>query len=237
MLGVNFPTRVRSFERRSGRQTPGQLRAYQTIWPQFGLPNVPQPLNFTNTFGREAPRILEIGFGTGQSLLALAKDNPDKDYIGIETHKPGIGALLLGMQRLGLSNIRVYEADAVDVLADCIPPHSLQTVQIFFPDPWPKRRQSARRLIQPDFIQQLSKVLIPNGELHLATDWEDYAQHMLRVMQQDPAFINMANDQRFHVRSIQRPIITKFEQRAILAGRQIWDLAYRLTQKEEKSHA
>src|SRR5579883_3080241 len=144
--------RVRSFVCRNSRFTTAQERAHVEMWPQFGLSLQDGVLDFQKQFGREAPRLLEIGFGGGQSLLAIAKQQPDKDFIGIETHKPGIGALLLGMKQQNVTNIRLYEADAIEVLAQCIPDASIDSVQLFFPDPWQKRRHHARRLIQPTFI-------------------------------------------------------------------------------------
>jgi tRNA (guanine-N7-)-methyltransferase len=159
-------------------------------------------------------------------LLALAAAHPDKDFIGIETHKPGIGALLLGIEQQELTNLRLYEGDAVDVLEQCIPTASLDSVQIFFPDPWQKRRHFARRLIQPAFVQLLITKLKPHGSLHLATDWEDYAQHMLKVLTQTQELINLAGAGQFAKRSPYRPILTKFERRALREQRPVWELQF-----------
>jgi tRNA (guanine-N7-)-methyltransferase len=218
--------RLRSFVRRGGRGTPAQARAQTIGGPKFGLRMDSGPLDINHIFGREAPCFLEIGFGSGHSLLELAKNHPDKNFIGIETHKPGIGALLMGMENEQLTNIRIYDADAIDVLEKCIPNESLAGVQLFFPDPWPKRRHHHRRLIQTDFIRRIHTKLKPGGSLHLATDWEDYAQHMLQVLSAETSFINLASLNGFSTRSPYRPILTKFERRALNEGRQIRDLQF-----------
>lgn len=218
--------RLRSFVRRSGRRTSAQERAREALWPQFGLHIENGALDFHQLFGRVAPCWMEIGFGSGQSLLALAQAQPEKDFIAIETHKAGIGALLLGMQIHQLSNIRVYDADAVDVLEQCIPDASLNGVQLFFPDPWQKRRHHARRIIQPAFLKLILQKLKPQGELHLATDWQDYAEHMMKVLSLEPGFVNQAGSGQFAARSPHRPILTKFERRAVREGRGIWELQF-----------
>ncbi|EKD70052.1 MAG: tRNA (guanine-N(7)-)-methyltransferase [uncultured bacterium] len=216
--------RIRSFVRRIGRFTNAQERAMQENWPHFGLEISLGLIDDTHIFGREAPCFLEIGFGTGQSLLAVAKAQPEVNFIGVETHPPGVGALLLGMQAENLSNIRVFHTDVIDVLEKCISNASLDGVQIFFPDPWPKRRHHARRLIQPDFLKLIVQKLKANGVLHLATDWEDYAKHMLRVVSDNQQLINLAGLNQFGARSSQRPILTKFERRAVREGRKIYEL-------------
>jgi tRNA (guanine-N7-)-methyltransferase len=183
-------------------------------------------LNYQQVFNRDVSRFLEIGFGTGQSLLALASAEPSKDFIGVETHKPGIGALFLGIRQHQLTNLRVYDSDVIDVLEKCIPPASLDGVQIFFPDPWPKRRHHARRLIQPDFVRLVVEKLKIGGTLHLATDWDDYATHMMRVLSQENRLVNAFGLNQFAERSVYRPILTKFERRAMREGRQIWELQF-----------
>jgi tRNA (guanine-N7-)-methyltransferase len=219
--------RLRSFVRRDGRRTDAQNRAYATLWPLYGLEVANGMLNVDETFGRDAPAYLEIGFGTGRSLLALAKNYPERNYIGIETHRPGIGAICLGMQLQQLTNLRLFYADAIDVLTQCIPDASLAGIQIFFPDPWPKRRHHPRRLIQPAFVAGLLSKLKPAGELHLATDWEDYAKHMLKVVTTEPGLVNLAGVGQFGERSPNRPVLSKFEERAVREGRRIFDLQLR----------
>lgn len=221
--------RVRSFVCRNGRTTEGQRRAYDHIWPKFGLNNEHGSINLAEWFDREAPTFLEIGFGMGHSLLAAAKAFPEKNFIGVETHKPGIGALCLGIEMNELTNLRMCYGDVIDVLEKNIPNKSLDGVQIFFPDPWQKRRHHIRRLVQPNFLKTLIQKLKPNGTLHLATDWDDYAVHMMRVLSQEPAITNLFGDKQFATRSCYRPIISKFEQRAIREGRQIWELQFALS--------
>lgn len=224
-----FPLRrIRSFVRRDGRLTDGQRQALEILWPQFGLPFPCDRLDFTNVFQREAPRVLEIGFGSGYSLLEIAKAHPEKDFIGIETHQPGVGTLLLGIEREKLTNIRIFYADAVEVFANAIPDNSLDTIQIFFPDPWQKRKHHKRRLVQVEFINSILPKLKTHGTLHLATDWEDYALHMMKVLSSIPALENLAGAAQYANRSSQRPVITKFEMRGKKSGRIIWELQFQL---------
>jgi tRNA (guanine-N7-)-methyltransferase len=223
----SFPKRlVRSFVRRDSRLTDAQAEAYTTLWPQYGLEMQAGMLDYQQVFGRLAPCILEIGFGSGESLLAMAKAHPEKNFIGIEVHKPGIGGLLLGIQVASLTNIRIYHHDAVEVLTHCIPAESVDGVQLFFPDPWPKRRHHKRRLIQPKFIDQLIAKLKPAGILHLATDWEDYAHHMVKVLTSESRLMNLAGEKIFSHRSAHRPIVTKFERRSQQEGRPVWELQF-----------
>jgi tRNA (guanine-N7-)-methyltransferase len=214
--------RLRSFVCRDGRMTPAQRQAWRQQWDQYGLSLAAGRIDYQLVFGRIAPCLLEIGFGSGQSLLAAAKQYADQDFIGVEMYRPGIGAVMRGMTQQGLTNIRLYHADAIDVLEQCIPLASLYSVHIFFPDPWPKRRHHARRLIQPAFIQLVTDRLQAQGTLHLATDWNDYAQHIRHVLSQQPALLCLS-DREGTLRSPYRPIISKFEQRSQRAGRMIWE--------------
>lgn len=223
----NIPLRkIRSFVRRDSRITQAQQHAFDQLWPSVGLQLGEGLLDLDSVFSRIAPRVLEIGFGSGQSLLAMAASHPDQDFIGIETHRPGIGSLILGIQKQALNNIRIFYADAVEVLEQCIANESFDVIQIFFPDPWPKRKHHKRRLIQPSFVTLLVSKLKKNGTLHIATDWEHYAKDMMRVLSSVKELSNLAGDQQFSNRSSQRPIITKFEQRGKVSGREIWELQF-----------
>ncbi|MBX3708244.1 MAG: tRNA (guanosine(46)-N7)-methyltransferase TrmB [Gammaproteobacteria bacterium] len=216
--------RLRSYVPR-GRRTNAQEHAYAELWPRFGLQVAAGRIDYQSVFGRDAACFLEIGFGSGQSLLALALEHPDQNFIGVETYQPGIGALFQGIKRNNLTNLRVYYSDVIDVLETCVPNESLAGVQIFFPDPWPKRRHHQRRLIQPAFIKLAVSKLKVGSILHLATDWEDYAQHMMDVISQEQTLVNLAGVNQFATnRSLQRPIVTKFESRAVREGRNIWEL-------------
>jgi tRNA (guanine-N7-)-methyltransferase len=226
MTAELFLRRIRSFVRRDGRLTDAQQQALTTLWPEYGLELTEGPINYPDVFKRTAPRILEIGFGSGHSLLAAAIAYPDKDFIGIETHQPGIGALLLNIKVQEINNIRLYYADAVEVLAQCISDNSLAMIQIFFPDPWRKRRHHKRRLIQPEFVAVLANKLQVGGELHLATDWQDYAKQMMKVLSSSTAFVNAAGEGKFSDRSSLRPVITKFEKRGERSGHLIWELQF-----------
>ncbi len=217
---------IRSFVLRTGRMTEAQQRAYDAHWARWGLEHADGALDIDAAFGRPGPRVLEIGFGMGQSLLQMAAAAPDSNFIGIEVHKPGVGRLLHGMAQQGVDNIRVYCHDAVEVLRDCIADESLDTVQIFFPDPWHKKRHHKRRLIQPPFVEALCAKLKPGGLLHLATDWENYAEQMLDVLQASEALENTAADGGFAPRPPHRPE-TKFERRGERLGHGVWDLLYR----------
>ncbi|HHJ38141.1 MAG: tRNA (guanine-N7)-methyltransferase [Methylothermaceae bacteria B42] len=212
--------RIRSFVRREGRFTPAQQRALDTLWPDYGL-HVDNSLQPERIFGRNAPLILEIGFGNGESLIEMASSRPDLDFIGIEVHRPGVGRLLLALEAQALKNVKVYCADAVEVLEKCIPDASLQRVNIFFPDPWHKKKHHKRRLIQPAFIQRLENKIEPGGILHIATDWPDYARHIEETLALQPAFSPMDPSNI----TPPRPL-TKYEWRGQRLGHPITDLAY-----------
>ncbi len=226
MIATAPARRIRSFVRRDGRMTEAQKRVLEEWWPRFGLSIEAGALDFKKVFMRDAPTVIEIGFGSGYSLLEIARAYPGKNFIGIETYQPGIGSLLLGIEEHELTNIRIFYHDAVDVLEQCIPAASLAGVQIFFPDPWPKRRHHKRRLIQPEFVHLIVAKLLPKGVFHLATDWEHYAKQMLRVLSQTDTLVNLAGAGNFSERSLHRPIITKFEQRGTKNGRPIFELQF-----------
>ena len=216
---------IRSYVLRTGRMTPGQQRAFDENWQCWGLEHNKGPLDFEATFGRAGPTVLEIGFGMGQSLVDMAAAAPATNFIGIEVHKPGVGRLLHSMAERDVDNIRVYCHDAVEILRDCIPDASLDTIQIFFPDPWHKKRHNKRRLIQPPFVAQLLTRLKPGGTLHLATDWENYAQQMMEVLSAADGLSNTCGAGQFAPRRSRRPL-TKFELRGERLGHGVWDLIF-----------
>lgn len=216
--------KIRSFVRREGRLTSGQQRALQDLWPRFGLETNATP-DLDTVFGRTAPRTLEIGFGNGDALITMAANQPETDFIGIEVHRPGVGRLLLELEQRTLTNVRVIRADAVEVLEDWLPDDCLDRLLLFFPDPWHKKRHHKRRILQPAFLELLASKIKPGGILHMATDWENYAQQMLEVAEQSAAFCNCAGSGRFSPRPDYRPV-TKFEQRGQRLGHGVWDLLY-----------
>lgn len=216
---------IRSFVLRAGRMTRGQQRAWDRLWPSYGLSLDQGALDQEAVFGRRAPLNLEIGFGMGQSLAEMAEQAPDQDFIGVEVHQPGCGALLMEMEARGLDNIRIYRADAIDVLETAIPSESLDRILILFPDPWPKKKHHKRRLIQPDFIRRLYGYLRPGGILHIATDWEPYAEHILEVMEEAEGFRNLSPEGGSMERPSDRPL-TKFEKRGELRGHRVADMLF-----------
>jgi tRNA (guanine-N7-)-methyltransferase len=225
---INAPTsrRIRSFVRREGRMTPSQKQALEKFWPRYGLETGHGRFDWRQLFGREAPRVLEIGFGNGDSVLAQALAHPEQDYLGIEVHRPGVGRLLARLAAQDIANVRVCCADAVEVLDRCIPPGSLDCVELYFPDPWPKKRHHKRRIVQPEFANRVAQTLKPGGRWLLATDWAPYAEHMRAVLNAHPDFANLAADGDFMPRPPER-LLTKFEQRGITLGHEVFDLAYR----------
>lgn len=216
---------IKSFVLRSGRMTEAQTRALEAHQQHYGLRVADGLLQPEKTFLRSAPLVLEIGFGMGQSLVAQAQAQPQWDFVGIEVHKPGIGKLLQMTAELQLNNIRAYHHDAVEVLEKCIADNSLDRVQIFFPDPWHKKKHHKRRLIQSGFIQQLRNKLKTGGVIHIATDWHDYAEHIMEVMEQADGFYNQSGEYAFAERPESRPL-TKFEQRGKNLGHGVWDIFF-----------
>ncbi|UJP06796.1 MAG: tRNA (guanosine(46)-N7)-methyltransferase TrmB [Nitrosomonas sp.] len=219
-----MPQTIRSFVLRQGRVSNAQRRACETLLPQYGIPFSENLLDLNQIFGREAPKILEIGFGMGESTATIAQSRPENDYLGIEVHTPGVGSLLNQIEQLELTNLRIIQHDAVEVLQHMLPIACLDGVHIFFPDPWPKARHHKRRLIQQDLIARLCNPLKPGGYIHAATDWEDYAQQILHVLNQEAQLSNSAAD--YAPRPDYRPL-TKFEQRGIKLGHGVWDLIFR----------
>jgi len=215
---------IRSFVRREGRMTPSQLRALEQLWPQFGI-EPETPINPQQLFGRSAPLHLEIGLGMGHALFELATLHPDQDFIGIEVHRPGVGRLLDEMDKNSVDNIRLLKHDAIEVLRQQIPENSLDSVMLFFPDPWHKKRHHKRRIVQTDFVEMIHQRLKPGGLFHLATDWEEYAERMMEVVSQHPGLINCAGAGAFSPRPDSRPV-TKFEKRGLRLGHGVWDLLF-----------
>jgi tRNA (guanine-N7-)-methyltransferase len=218
---------IRSYVLRQGRFSEAQRRAYDSLFPKFGIAFAERRLDLAQAFGRHAPKILEIGFGMGETTSQIAAQHPENDYLGIEVHTPGVGSLLKLIEQENLTNIRIVQHDAVEVLQHMIAPDSLDRVHIFFPDPWPKKRHHKRRLIQPPFVALLCERLKPGGTLHVATDWEDYAQHALEVLTVEPHLVNTASA--FAPRPDSRPL-TKFEQRGVRLGHAVWDLIFQRRQ-------
>ncbi len=219
---------IRSFVLRAGRMSSAQKRAVDTLYPIYGLPFSHTPLDLSLAFERPAPTVLEIGFGMGTATAEIAAHCPELNFIGIEVHAPGIGSLLNQIQTQGLTNLKVIQHDAVEVLEHMIPPNSLHGVHLFFPDPWHKKRHNKRRIVQPPFVEELTKRLALQGYLHFATDWEPYAHWMLHVLQHAPNLENTSPENTFAPRPIYRPI-TKFEARGVRLGHGVWDVVFRRT--------
>lgn len=215
---------IKSFVTRAGRMGTGQIKALAELGPRFVLPFKPALLKPAEVFGREAPLVLEIGFGMGGATAQIAQTLPDHDFIGCEVHEPGVGALLKLIDEQQIANIRIVQYDAVEVLAQMIAPASLAGVHIFFPDPWHKKRHNKRRLIQAEFVAALIQHIRPGGYLHLATDWEPYAQQMLEVLSAEPGLANTATA--YAEKPAYRPL-TKFENRGIQLGHGVWDLVFK----------
>ena len=214
---------IRSFVRRTGRVSPAQHRAVETLLPQFGITYEPKALNLELAFGRQAPKILEIGFGMGDSTATIAQANPENDYLCLEVHTPGVGNLLKLIESNQLQNIRIIQHDAVEVLRDMLGDGELDGVHIFFPDPWHKARHNKRRLIQSPFIAALVQKIKAGGYIHVATDWQEYAEQVLQVLNDETQLKNTVSD--YAPRPEYRPL-TKFEKRGLNLGHGVWDLVY-----------
>lgn len=222
---VSTPERhIRSYVLRQGRVSNAQRRAYDTLLPAYGIPYGPQLLDLDAVFGRDVPKILEIGFGMGETTATIAAAHPENDYLGIEVHTPGVGSLLKTVAERALTNVRVIQHDAVEVVNHMIAENSLAGVHIFFPDPWPKKRHHKRRLIQPSFVRSLAQRLKPGGYVHVATDWEDYARQVFEVLSAEPLLVNAGAA--FGPRPEDRPL-TKFESRGLRLGHRVRDVLFR----------
>lgn len=220
---------IKSFVMRAGRMTPGQQLGLDEGLPKFGLKISDGAINPAQVFERQAPCTLEIGFGMGHSLVEMAAAAPEQDFIGIEVHRPGVGSLLSGLLSQNLSNVRVYQEDAIEVLKQCIPDASLDRLLLFFPDPWHKARHHKRRIVQPEFAQLVRSKLKVGGVFHMATDWEPYAEYMLEVMQVAAGYQNLSSSGNWVERPAERPV-TKFERRGHKLGHGVWDLKFQRTE-------
>ena len=215
---------IRSYVLRQGRVSNAQRRAHDTLLPRYGIEYADEALDLDRVFGRAAPRVLEIGFGMGETTATIAAAHPEIDYLALEVHTPGVGSLLKALDERGIANVRIVQHDAVEVLTHMIPGASLDGAHIFFPDPWPKKRHHKRRLIQPPLVSLLASKLKPGGYVHAATDWEEYAQQILEVFEAEPLLENTADD--YAPRPEYRPL-TKFEQRGLKLGHGVWDVVFR----------
>jgi len=217
---------VRTFVRREGRLTTGQQRALDELFPRYGVVPGTDALDFSQLFGRTAPVVLDIGFGDGEALAEIAADHPERDYLGIEVHRPGVGHLLRQLDDEGLTNVRVAAADAIEVMRTSIREASLAGIQLFYPDPWPKKRHHKRRMVQPAWLELAASRLTDGGFLHMTTDWADYAEHMLEVIAASDAFDNLAGQGRYAADAGERPP-TKFERRGLERGHVVHDIILR----------
>jgi len=215
---------VRSYVLRQGRFTPAQQRARERLLPRFGVPFARERLNLDTAFGRSGPKILEIGFGMGETTAEIAKSMPGHDFLAIDVHGPGVGSLLRHIDEQGLANIRIVQYDAVEVVEHMISSGILTAIHVFFPDPWPKKRHHKRRLLQPSFVHALALRLKPGGSIHVATDWEDYAMAILQTLRSEPLLANTADG--YAARPAYRPV-TKFERRGQGLGHRVWDMIFR----------
>lgn len=219
---------IRSYVLRQGRLTSAQKNAFDNYWTKYGIDFSRKKINYETVFGHNRPVTLEIGFGDGDSLLEQARNQHDRNFIGIEVHRPGVGHLLNCLHHENINNLRVLRHDAVEVLENQIPENSLDCVQLFFPDPWHKKRHHKRRILQNKFVEAIRKHLVPGGQFHMATDWEDYAEHMLSEMDNAKGFRNNAGRGCYSSHRLSRPQ-TKFERRGLKLGHNVWDLVYTKT--------
>jgi tRNA (guanine-N7-)-methyltransferase len=213
---------IKSFVLRQGRLTPGQQKAFASLWPRFGIEYQNHLIDLADYFSNDNPVVLEIGFGNGSSLAQMAQAQPNTNFLGIEVHRPGVGHLLLEIERLSLKNLRIISHDAVEVMKHCLSANSLEGVQLFFPDPWHKKRHHKRRIVQPSFLDLISTVIRPGGFFHAATDWENYAEQIRDAIADHPLFQN-TSDNDYVERPASRPL-TKFEQRGHKLGHGVWDI-------------
>ena len=217
--------RIRSFVRREGRITHGQREALTRLWPRYGLSVADAPMDFDALFPAASSVALEIGFGNGESLAEMAERAPERGFVGVEVYAPGVGQMLQRIEQRELDNVRVCREDAIDVLTQMVPEASLDVVQLFFPDPWPKKRHHKRRIVTPDFVALAASRLKPGGRFHMATDWWDYAEWSLEILGQNPVLRNLARDGRYVDRPADRPE-TRFERRGRGLDHGIWDLLF-----------
>lgn len=225
MSDQELSRKIKSFVIRAGRMTNSQQKGWNQVFPKHGFSVTESQFDWEDSYAVSGPRVVEIGFGMGDSLLAMAEQNPTYRYLGLEVHKPGVGKLFAEVEKRGIENIKVFAEDAVRVLEESIPPQTIDLIQIFFPDPWHKKRHNKRRLIQPDFVDLLLTRLAPEGRLHLATDWQPYAEHMMAVLENNDNVQNVAGPQQFILRPESRPE-TKFERRGHRLGHGVWDLMF-----------
>ena len=225
MSDSDLSRRIRSFVIRAGRMTDSQKNGWEIGFPKHGFTLSDNQFNWDTSFDVSGPKVLEIGFGMGDSLVTMAAQNPESRYLGIEVHTPGVGKLLADVERCGITNLKVFADDAVQVLENVIPANSVDLMQIFFPDPWHKKRHHKRRLIQPEFVMLVVSRLSAGGRLHLATDWQPYAEHMMDVLSSTDALENLAGERQFSPRPDSRPE-TKFERRGQRLGHDVWDLLF-----------
>ncbi|MCU7929520.1 MAG: tRNA (guanosine(46)-N7)-methyltransferase TrmB [Candidatus Thiodiazotropha sp. (ex Codakia rugifera)] len=219
---------IRSYVLRQGRLTEGQQRAFDQLWPRYGIALQDEPIDFSVLFDRQAPITLEIGFGNGEALAQVAARHPEANFLGVEVHSPGVGHLMIKLAEQQSENVRIIQTDAMELLRHTLPTASLSRVLLYFPDPWHKRKHHKRRIVQTEFANLIHRVLIPGGVLHMATDWQDYAHQMMEVLSHHSGFRNQMGPQQFSPRPDARPI-TKFEKRGERLGHGVWDLLFERT--------